>query len=361
MGRRLTVGPGRTYATPSAAAAAAQSGDVVVISAGIYTGDVATWVQSNLTICGTGGRAQLFAGGRDAGGKGIWVIKGTNVVIENMEFHDAKVADQNGAGIRAEGNGLTIRNSGFYDNENGILGPDAGDLTIDGSEFARNGYGDGYSHNLYVGAANRVSITSSYFHEAKIGHNFKSRAKETRIENSYFMDGPNGTSSYLVNIPNGGVVYLRGNLLHKGPRADNSVSIAFGEEGPRWSTNSLEMVHNTVVSTYSGGGFIAAAALVQSITLTANLFAGTNSPYVVNSGVASKVTQAGNIVAAASSMPGADNITTPYFWPNASLATQLVLPTVPDPSYLRDAPLPYTGRNIGTAVARRVGALQSPP
>jgi hypothetical protein len=332
-----------------------------LISAGVYTGDVATWSQNNLTLCGSGGRARLFAGGRNAGGKGIWVIQGSNVVIENMEFHDAKVPDQNGAGIRAEGNGLTIRNSGFYDNENGILGPDGGDLTIDGSEFARNGYGDGFSHNLYAGPANRVLVTSSYFHEAKIGHNFKSRAKETRIENSYFMDGANGTSSYLINVPNGGAVYLRGNLLHKGPKADNSISIAFGEEGQRWTTNTLEMVHNTLVSTYSGGGFIDAAALVQSIKLTANLFAGTGSPYVFNGSVATKVTQADNVVSSAVNIVGADNITTPNFWPNASLAAQTVLATVPDANYLQDAPQPFVRRNINTGAARRAGALQSAP
>src|SRR5512143_3234053 len=158
IGRRLLVGPGRTYATPSAAAAAAQSGVVVVISAGDYVGDVAAWSVSNLTICGNGGRVRLFANGRHEGGKGIWVISGGNVMVENIEFHDAKVPDQNGAGIRAEGNGLTIRNCGFFDNEDGILGPDSGDLTIENSEFARNGYGDGQSHNLYVGRANKVTV-----------------------------------------------------------------------------------------------------------------------------------------------------------------------------------------------------------
>ncbi len=359
-GRRLEVGPGKTYATPRAAAAAAQSDDVILISAGDYVGDVAVWPQSNLTLCGVGGRARLFANGRYAAGKGIWVIQGSDVVVENVEFHGAKVPDKNGAGIRAEGNGLTLRDAGFFDNENGILGPNRGDLTIERSTFARNGFGDGFSHNVYVGPADRVRVNTSFFHEAKIGHNFKSRAKETRIENSYFMDGPAGTSSYLVNVPNGGVVVLRGNLLQKGPRADNPNSVAFGEEGLTWATNTLELVHNTLASTYAGGTFVVAAAGIQSLRLTANLFAGTQGPPLFNGGIASKVTQAGNVVSTSASLGAPDNIASPDFWPQPGLAGQTVLATVPDPTYLQDSPQPLVLRNMDTAAPRRAGAMQAP-
>jgi hypothetical protein len=135
----LSVGAGKSFALPSAAAAVAQSGDVIKITAGDYRGDVATWSSSNLTICGIGGRARLFADGKHAGGKGTWVVSGSNVTIDSIEFHDAKVPDQNGAGIRAEhGGSLTIRNSGFFDNENGIQGGDgAATVTIDRSEFGQ--------------------------------------------------------------------------------------------------------------------------------------------------------------------------------------------------------------------------------
>ena len=85
-------------------------------------------------------------------------------------------------------------------------------VTIERSEFARNG-SDGYTHNIYIGNANRLNVIASHFHEAKVGHNLKSRAKENFIENSYFMDGPTGTSSYLLDFPDGGVVFMRGNLF----------------------------------------------------------------------------------------------------------------------------------------------------
>lgn len=359
-GRVLTVGSGQAYALPSAAFAAARSGDVIKIAAGDYRGDVATLSASNLTICGVGGRPRLFADGKSAQGKAIWVIAGSNVTVDNIEFRDAKVPDQNGAGIRAEGGDLSVRNSAFFDNEDGILGGDGASVTIERCEFGRNGYGDGQSHNIYIGFANKLTVTASFFHEAKSGHNLKSRAKENRIENSYFMDGPSGNSSYLADFPSGGAVYLRGNLFHKGPNAENWTAISFGAEGFKWSVNTLEMVHNTVVMTRSGGFFLSAPSATQSVRLTANLFAGTNNPGLITDGFSvGSVVQGDNVTSIASNFSGADNIASPNFWPNASLQTQITLSTVPDPNYLSDSPSPLTLRTFASGAARRSGALQA--
>ena len=360
-GRVLHVGPGRTYATPSAAAVAAQAGDVISIAAGDYHGDVATWSVDGLTICGAGGRARLFANGASAQGKAIWVVGGANVTIDSIEFHDAKVADRNGAGIRIEGSSLTINNSGFFDNEDGILGGDNATITIDRSEFARNGYGDGYSHNLYVGRAKLLVVTSSWFHEARVGHNFKSRAQETRVENSYFMDGPAGTSSYLCEFPNGGAVFLRGNAFQKGPLAQNPTAISYGAEGLTWPVATLALVHNTVVMTRGGGNFLAVSGATQALTLTANLFAGTGSPALLAGGYAlGNATQSGNVTSSADKIAGADSIAMPDFWPNASLLAQIGLTGIADPGYVRDAPRPFVLRTIAGS-ARLAGAIQAAP
>jgi hypothetical protein len=347
----------------------AQSGDVVKIDAGDYRGDVTTWSASNLTICGAGGRPRLFADGKSAQGKGIWVIGGSNVTVDRIAFHESKVPDQNGAGIRAEHGGfLLIRNSGFFDNEDGILGGEgSATITVEGSEFARSGYGDGQSHNIYVGTAAKLTVTGSYFHEAKIGHNLKSRAKETRIENSYFMDGPNGSASYQVDTPNGGLVYLRGNVFQKGPNADNSIAVAYGAEiGSQyvptpWPVNTLEMVHNTIVMTRSGGTFLAAPASTQAIKLTANLFAGTNNPGLITGGFASgNIVQQNNFTSTAANITAPDNIASPNFFPNATLLALIGLASVPDATYTKDAPSPFTLRTI-TPTTRLIGALQSRP
>ena len=360
-GRQLLVGPGQPYATPSAAAAAAQSGDVVKITAGDYRGDVAAWRADNLTICGVGGRARLYADGRNAAGKGIWVISGRDVTVDSVEFHDAKVPDENGAGIRAEHQGqLLVRNSGFFDNENGILSNGgSASVVIEGCEFARNGFGDGYTHNIYIGELTRLTVTASFFHEARTGHNLKSRASENVIENSYFMDGPDGNSSYLADFPNGGKVLLRGNLFHKGPKAENSTAIAYGAEGLKWSTNTLEMTHNTVVMTRSGGSFLSAPVGTQRVGLKANLFAGTGSPALITGGFpAGSVEQVRHVSSSAAHLPNASNIGQPDFWPDAALLPQLEMAEVIEPGYTKDAPRPMVLRSL-SAGARLAGALQS--
>ena len=59
--RVLHVGPGKTYAVPSAAAAVVRDGDIVEIDAGLYAGDVAVWRANRLTLRGVGGTARLRA------------------------------------------------------------------------------------------------------------------------------------------------------------------------------------------------------------------------------------------------------------------------------------------------------------
>src|SRR5947209_3607027 len=75
----LSVGPGRHFALPSQAIAAARAGDTIEIAAaGQYDGDVAHWMTNRLTIRGVGGRAHIDAAGRSSQEKAIWVIGGND-------------------------------------------------------------------------------------------------------------------------------------------------------------------------------------------------------------------------------------------------------------------------------------------
>jgi hypothetical protein len=129
------------YATVRTAAAAARDGDTIEIEAGTYTGDgiVATLSNDNLTIRGgVNGRAHLNADGVTISNrKAILVITGDNITIENIEFSNAVVPDENGAGIRHEGGLLTVRNCYFHDNEMGILTSDHSysELFVENTEF----------------------------------------------------------------------------------------------------------------------------------------------------------------------------------------------------------------------------------
>lgn len=269
----IRVGPGKDYQTVAAAANAARDGDVVEIDAGIYSADVAAWYQDNLTLRGVGGYAHLRADGADSQGKAIWVIAGNNTIVENIEFSAITVPDQNGAGIRADGRDLVVCNGYFHDSDEGILGG-AGYVLIEYSEFDNNGYGDGFSHNMYILDADRFTLRYSYMHHARIGHNVKSRARENHILYNRIMDEMSGNSSYAVDIPNGGLTYIIGNLLQQGPNSDNAAIVNYGTEGLLGGrTHNLYLVNNSLVDDF-GGTFVQVANNTSLVRLINNLFVG---------------------------------------------------------------------------------------
>jgi hypothetical protein len=273
----LRVGAERELKRPSAAAQIARDGDVIEIDAGIYDGDAAVWRQNRLTIRGVGGRAHVRADGAHAEGKGIWVVKGNNTTIESVEFSDAKVPDHNGAGIRLEGAGLTVRDCNFHDNENGILtGANPGsDIVVEHSEFAHNGFGDGYTHNLYIGNVKSFTLRFSYVHHALVGHNVKSRALRNHITYNRIMDENDGRSSYAIDLPNGGLSFVIGNVIQHGPEAENPTVVSYGAEGLQHPLNELYFVNNTVVNDRpAGGGFLFVRAGTSAARIENNVFSG---------------------------------------------------------------------------------------
>ena len=275
-GRLLRVGPGRTHATPSEAAAVARDGDVIEIDAGLYAGDVTAWYANDLTLRGVGGRAHLRADGANAKGKGIWVTSGRNIRVENIEFSGAAVPDLNGAGIRADGPGLIVCNGYFHDNENGILGG-AGTIVIEHSEFEHNGLGEyGRTHNLYIDGGDLLVFRYNYSHHATIGHNLKSRAKENHILYNRIMDEADGNASYQIDLPNGGRSYIIGNLIQQSPNADNSTLLNYGSEGGTNPEQVFFVIHNTFVNDRSAGIFVRNDSNA-TLELTNNLFVGSGT------------------------------------------------------------------------------------
>ena len=284
LGATLQVGPGQTYAKPCAAFAAAKQGDTVEISAtgnGTYDGDVCAIAASNLTIRGIGGRAHIDAMGMSAQGKAIWVVQGQNTTIENIEFSGATVTDMNGAGIRQEGANLTVRNCYFHDNEDGILtGADpTSEIVIESSEFARNGAGDGYSHNMYIGHIKKFTLRYSYSHSAKVGHLVKSRAEENDILYNRLTGESDGTESYEINLPNAGTSYIIGNLIQQGPTTQNSAMLDYGSEGVSNAGSDLYVVNNTFVNERTAGATFVSVSTGVTVAAVVknNIFVGTGT------------------------------------------------------------------------------------
>ncbi len=134
-----------TYAAPCAAFAAAADGDVIELdSKGILRRRRLQHQQEPADDPRRGRtRQDRRWRRRDAQGKAIWVVQGSDTTIENVELTGAAVPDMNGAGIRQEGKNLTVRGCLFHDNENGILAGDVAgsEILIETSEFDHNGAG----------------------------------------------------------------------------------------------------------------------------------------------------------------------------------------------------------------------------
>ena len=148
------------------------------MQAGTYVNDFAT-VNTKITIEGMDGMVHLLATVPPSNGKAI-LVTNTDVTLRNLEFSGAQVADGNGAGIRYQGGNLMIDNCYFHDNQDGMLAASdaAGSITINDSQFAHNGTGDGKTHNLYVNEVGTLTITNSYFHDAVVGHEIKKSCRQ---------------------------------------------------------------------------------------------------------------------------------------------------------------------------------------
>lgn len=281
MAHKLEVGPGKAYTMPHQAADLAVDGDTVEIAAGNYEGEVATWKANGLVLRGTSRFARLHAPADIPNGKAMWVIQGKNTTVENVEFYGAAVPDLNGAGIRQEGDGLTIRNCYFHDNEDGILGGGgaASEVVIETSEFAANGHGDGYSHNMYISNIASFTLRFCDTHHAKVGHDVKSRAQKNFILYNRIWDGADGTASMEIDLPNGGTSYVVGNLIQQGPASENSAILNYGAEGLSNAGKDLYVVNNTFVNDRTGGGTFVSVAAGGSAKLINDIFAGPGTAF----------------------------------------------------------------------------------
>jgi hypothetical protein len=232
----LHVGPGETYKTIAAAVAASHDGDEIAVKAGVYDNDYAE-ITKKITLTAVGGFARLRSTGLIPNRKAI-LITDSDVTIKGFEFSGARVSSGdggNGAGIRYQAGNLVVESCYFTDNQDGILGDGTGTVTISKSEFFENGATTGPSagltHNLYLGGLATLTIENSYFHGARVGHELKSRAKRTIIRNTRVVDGPTGTASYSIDLPNGGEATIVDSQIEQGPKSQNPNIIAFGEEG----------------------------------------------------------------------------------------------------------------------------------
>ena len=246
------VGPDGQPNDLAAAVAKAQDGDVIDVLPGVYKGVHLVLEGRRLTLRGSGEKAPVFdGGGTMVPYPALVLVRGGDVVLENLEFRGARSEQSAGAGVRLEGGRLTLRNCHFRDNEHGVsTNNDAqAELLIEASSFGMAPRVEGgLYHLLNVGRIARLTVTGSRFQQGFEGHLVRSRARETTLRHNMIHDGPGGGASYEIDLPNGGLVTLVGNVIGQGRNSQNPVMVAYGAEGMSWDRNRLVLAHNTFLN-----------------------------------------------------------------------------------------------------------------
>lgn len=266
------VGITRTYTMPSQISSLIQDGDTIYIDGGVYLNDATVWIKNNLHIIGLGtgsNRTILRYNGEIPNGKGIFVFQSPgisdNPYLENIVFDSATVSDgngANGAGIRFQANNLTINNCKFMNCQNGILEGNnsvtTSNVTIMNSEFYNNGYQlpnsgySGYEHHIYIGAStDTLLVTNCWFHHPRgQANSIKTRAQRSFILYNMIDEEATGYGSWELNIAQGGLNIIMGNIIIQGTSGANHGVIGYDA-----ATNVLEdlyFVNNTVINQFAG-------------------------------------------------------------------------------------------------------------
>tara|TARA_R110002110_G_scaffold76898_2_gene202305 strand:+ start:17368 stop:19374 length:2007 start_codon:yes stop_codon:yes gene_type:complete len=237
-----------TFTSIQAAFSAASDGQTVTILPGVWK-EGATVTAHNLTIEGNGAHLKDVT----VAGKATLVIKGDNTTIRGLEV-SGMGGFTNAAAIRQEGVNLTLRGVYFHDGNQGVLAGNKSGSTIivqDGL-FERLGAG-GSAHGIYANKIDGLIIQNSKFLAAKgEGHAIKSRAATTLIESSV-VASLDGRDSRLIDIPVGGEIVIRNNVLQMGPKTANNDAIAVNLEQRNpdnahdWPKNTIRIEGNTIL------------------------------------------------------------------------------------------------------------------
>jgi hypothetical protein len=192
-----------------------------------------------------------------------------NIIFENIDIDGNGATYVGKAGIYINGaKNLTLRNlriHGFKGvDANGIFGTNnnSGLLKLENIELYDNGGANGPEHNIYINRSQidsgfTVSMRGSWSHDAYYGHLFKSRAQRNILEGNYFMGtkSTNGiqTENYLVDIPEGGTLLLRNNILIKNASGDgsNAMSVTFAMENQNNTASNRILIENNTFVAFS--------------------------------------------------------------------------------------------------------------
>jgi hypothetical protein len=231
--KAICVGPRLAYSTVAKAVAVARPGDVIEIVPGAYH-ETFSVTQPRIVIRGLHGRAHIdCAGLRPVSDKACILLAAADITLEDLEISGAQISAGDG------NNAACVRNEPDLDfklskivchgSQNGVL-TNGGRVVIESSEFFDNGW-DGQTHNAYLsGNCLSVTVRNSKFHDARVGHEFKSRCAVTAISNTSFHAVK---ASRGLDLPDGGAVTVEGGEIRQEIAVQNAEMIGFAAESCR--------------------------------------------------------------------------------------------------------------------------------
>ena len=285
------VGPTRKAATFEAVLPRLRAGDVVELDPGIYRETAKLGVigtrEAPVIIRGVGsGRAVFDADGLDTSGRGpvprgALQIEGAYIVLEHLEFRNARNGE-NAAGIRLlASTNVVIRDCKVSRCDMGIFGGDRETALIENCEVCGNGTGkfNGFSHNFYMDG-NRVVVSGCFIHDALFGQNYKSRAHYNELWFNWITNSNEGEvgcvdSAGQTDRPQSNTLLVGNTILSRPDRTGNtSKFVLFGSELGAGHDGTLFAFHNTFIAGDNRIKFVTLADPQASAVIRNNVFVG---------------------------------------------------------------------------------------
>ncbi len=288
------IGPDRDTQSLKRIAYRLRPGDIVEIDHGVYREMMKLTANGTkdepIIIRGVGEERSIFdADGLTVSGRGsipraIFQVEGANIILEHLEFRNARNGN-NGAGIRLNGStNVVIRDCKISYCDMGIQGGDKETALIEGCDIGFNSTVEhnGYSHNFYM-TGNRVVVRNCYIHDSLYGQNYKSRAHYNELWYNWIVDSNEGEVGPVdgegqTDRPNSNVVMVGNVVVSKPNRTGNNAKyILVGSELGGSHDGILYMYFNILVAGSPKIKFIQLDDPKTGSVVKNNIFYGSNT------------------------------------------------------------------------------------
>lgn len=278
---------GTKFSTLQEAADAVVPGGIVEISGELKNEAASAAFTKSCEIIGKNAAKLTWTLGttvRMAWGKGLIVCSGNgnSFSVKNIELSGAKVTDRNGAGVRCDPGvtSLTVSDCNIHDNENAVLSAAKTQIFVNNT-VKNNGNSAGSSHNFYIqDGCDLVTFENNKIYAAIVGNQIKSRAKNTVIRRNVIAE-LDGSCSWQIDIPIGGIVLVENNVIEQGPNSQNWNLMSYAPEGLMTPPGNITFKNNILINDFVDGGCAVNIFRFPEWALwTNNIFIGKYEPLI---------------------------------------------------------------------------------